>query len=221
MDLKTTLMARKSTRAFLDKEVPMDTINEIIEQSKTAPSGVNTQPWQVAVIQGESKNNLCNKFEKAFRGGVKGSMDYKYYPVEWLVEYKKRRKECGLMLYSTLNISREDKDRQLDQWALNYQAFNAPVILLFFIDRSMEKGSFMDYGMFIQSIMLSAVEKGLATCPQAALGEYPDIVRQEFPEYKDKMVLCGLALGYEDKDQIVNSYRTPREDISRFVRYYN
>ena len=221
MDLKTTLMERKSTRAFLDKEVPMDTINEIIEQSKTAPSGVNTQPWQVAVIQGESKNNLCNKFEKAFRDGVKGSMDYKYYPVEWRDEYKQRRKECGLMLYSTLNISREDKDRQLDQWALNYQAFNAPVILLFFIDRSMEKGSFMDYGMFIQSIMLSAVEKGLATCPQAALGEYPDIVRQEFPEYKDKMVLCGLALGYEDKDQIVNSYRTPREDLSRFVRYYN
>ncbi len=221
MDLKTTLMERKSTRAFLDKEVSMDTINEIIEQSKTAPSGVNTQPWQVAVIQGESKNNLCNKFEKAFRDGVQGSMDYKYYPVEWLDEYKKRRKECGLMLYSTLNISREDKDRQLDQWALNYQAFNAPVILLFFIDRSMEKGSFMDYGMFIQSIMLSAVEKGLATCPQAALGEYPDIVRQEFPEYKDKMVLCGLALGYEDKGQIVNSYRTPREDLSRFVRYYN
>ena len=221
MDLKTTLMERKSTRAFLDKEVPMDIINEIIEQSKTAPSGVNTQPWQVAVIQGESKNNLCNKFEMAFRAGVKGSMDYKYYPVEWRDEYKQRRKECGLMLYSTLNISREDKNRQLDQWALNYQAFNAPVILLFFIDRSMEKGSFMDYGMFIQSIMLSAVEKGLATCPQAALGEYPDIVRQEFPEYKDKMVLCGLALGYEDKDQIVNSYRTAREDISRFVRYYN
>ena len=221
MDLKTTLMERKSTRAFLDKKVPMDTINEIIEQSKTAPSGVNTQPWQVAVIQGESKNNLCNKFEMAFRAGVKGSMDYKYYPVEWRDEYKQRRKECGLMLYSTLNISREDKNRQLDQWALNYQAFNAPVILLFFIDRSMEKGSFMDYGMFIQSIMLSAVEKGLATCPQAALGEYPDIVRQEFPEYKDKMVLCGLALGYEDKDQIVNSYRTAREDISRFVRYYN
>ena len=221
MDLKTTLMERKSTRAFLNKEVPMDIINEIIEQSKTAPSGVNTQPWQVAVIQGESKNNLCNKFEKAFRDGVKGSMDYKYYPVEWRDKYKQRRKECGLMLYSTLNISREDKNRQLDQWALNYQAFNAPVILLFFIDRSMEKGSFMDYGMFIQSIMLSAVEKGLATCPQAALGEYPDIVRQEFPEYKDKMVLCGLALGYEDKGQIVNSYRTPREDLSRFVRYYN
>ncbi len=84
----------------------------------------------------------------------------------------------------------------------------------------MEKGSYMDYGMFIQSIMLSAIECGLATCPQAALGEYPDIVRQEFPEYKDKLVLCGLALGYEDKNHIVNSYRTTREDLNSFVNYY-
>ena len=177
MDVKTALLNRKSTRAFLDKEVSIEVINEIIEQSKTAPSGVNTQPWQVAVLTGESKNNLCNKFEEAFRAGDKGSMDYKYYPVEWKNEYK---------------------ERQIDQWALNYQAFNAPVILLFFIDKSMEKGSFMDYGMFIQSIMLSALEHGLATCPQAALGEYPDIVRQELPEFKDKLVLCGLAIGYED-----------------------
>ncbi|MEC7596115.1 MAG: nitroreductase [Pseudomonadota bacterium] len=220
MDVKTALSKRKSTRAFLDKEVSIDIINEIIEQSKTAPSGVNTQPWQVAVLTGESKNSLCNKFEEAFRGGLKGSMDYKYYPVEWKDKYKERRKECGLLLYSTLKIKREDKQKQIDQWALNYQAFNAPVILLFFIDKTMEKGSYMDYGMFIQSIMLSAIEYGLATCPQAALGEYPDIVRQEFPEYKDKLVLCGLALGYEDKNHIVNSYRTTRENLNSFVNYY-
>ncbi len=220
MDVKTALSKRKSTRAFLDKEVSIDIINEIIEQSKTAPSGVNTQPWQVAVLTGESKNRLCNKFEKAFRDGLKGSMDYKYYPVEWKDKYKERRKECGLLLYTTLKIKREDKQKQIDQWALNYQAFNAPVILLFFIDKTMEKGSYMDYGMFIQSIMLSAIEYGLATCPQAALGEYPDIVRQEFPEYKDKLVLCGLALGYEDKNHIVNSYRTTRENLNSFVNYY-
>ncbi len=221
MDVKTALLNRKSTRAFLNRDVSIDKINEIIEQSKTAPSGVNTQPWQVAVLSGESKENLCNKFEKAFRSGQKGSMDYKYYPVEWKSEYKERRKECGLLLYSTLEIGREDKERQINQWAMNYQAFNAPVILLFFIDKTMEKGSFMDYGMFIQSIMLSAIEHGLATCPQAALGEYPDIVRSELPEYQDKLVLCGLALGYEDKDHIVNSYRTTRESLDSFVNYYD
>ena len=221
MDVKTALLNRKSTRAFLNRDVSIDKINEIIEQSKTAPSGVNTQPWRVAVLSGESKENLCNKFEKAFRSGQKGAMDYKYYPVEWKSEYKERRKECGLLLYSTLEIGREDKERQINQWAMNYQAFNAPVILLFFIDKTMEKGSFMDYGMFIQSIMLSAIEHGLATCPQAALGEYPDIVRSELPEYKDKLVLCGLALGYEDKEHIVNSYRTTRESIDSFVNYYD
>ena len=107
MDLKTTLLQRKSTRAFLDKEVPKDIIDEIIDQSKTAPSGVNTQPWQVAVIQGESKNNLCNKFEKAFRDGVKGAMDYKYYPEEWLDEYKKRRVRLAALLNTKYKSRRQ------------------------------------------------------------------------------------------------------------------
>ena len=221
MDVKTALAERKSTRAFLDKDVSIDVINEIINQAKTAPSGVNTQPWQVAVVTGKSKHNLCSKLEKAFRDGQKGAMDYKYYPTEWLGEYKQRRKECGLLLYSTLEIKREDKQRRLDQWASNYQAFKAPVILLFFIDKSMEKGSYMDYGMFLQSIMLSAVENGLASCPQAALGEYPEIVRQEFPHFKDKVVLCGMAIGYEDKAKAINSYRTPREDLSKIVKYFS
>ena len=221
MDVKKALSERKSTRAFVDKEVPIEVVNAIIEQAKTAPSGVNTQPWQIAVVTGNSKTKLCDKLEEAFRAGKKGAMDYSYYPNEWVDEYKERRKACGLLMYSTLEITREDKQKQLDQWALNYQAFGAPVILLFFIDKVMEKGSYMDYGMFLQSIMLSAVGHGLATCPQAALGEYPEIVRQEFPNYKDKVVLCGMALGYEDKDQIVNSYRTPREEIGRFVNYYN
>jgi nitroreductase len=221
MDVKKALSERKSTRAFVDKEVPIEVVNTIIEQAKTAPSGVNAQPWQIAVVTGNSKTKLCDKLEEAFRAGKKGAMDYSYYPNEWVDEYKERRKACGLLMYSTLEITREDKQKQLDQWALNYQAFGAPVILLFFIDKVMEKGSYMDYGMFLQSIMLSAVGHGLATCPQAALGEYPEIVRQEFPNYKDKVVLCGMALGYEDKDQIVNSYRTPREEIGRFVNYYN
>ena len=221
MDVKQALSERKSTRSFLDKEVPIEIVNAIIEQAKTAPSGVNTQPWQIAVITGNSKTTLCNKLEETFRAGNKGTMDYNYYPNEWASEYKERRKACGLLMYSTLEISQEDKQKQIDQWALNYQAFGAPVVLLFFIDRSLEKGSFMDYGMFLQSVMLSAVEHGLATCPQAALGEYPEIVRQEYPFFKDKVVLCGMALGYEDKTKVINSYRTPREDLSQIVQYYS
>ena len=221
MDVKKALAERKSTRDFLDKEVPIEVINEIIEQAKTAPSGVNSQPWQIAVVTGDSKTKLCDKMEEAFRTGKKGAMDYNYYPTEWIGEYKERRKACGKLLYSTLEIKREDKQKQLDQWALNYQAFGAPVVLLFFIDKALEKGSYLDYGMFLQSIMLSAVEHGLATCPQAALGEYPEIVREELCYSQDKVLLCGMAIGYEDKSAVINSIRMPREELDKMVRYYS
>jgi nitroreductase len=108
----------------------------------------------------------------------------------------------------------------LDQWALNYQAFGAPAILLFFIDKVLGKGSYLDYGMFLQSIMLAAIENGLATCPQAALGEYPEIVREELGYPQDKVLICGMAVGYEDKSAIINSYRTPREELDKIVRYF-
>jgi len=123
-------------------------------------------------------------------------------------------------MYSTLEIERDDRQKQLDQWALNYQAFGAPVILLFFIDKVLGKGSYLDYGMFLQSIMLSAIENGLATCPQAALGEYPEIVREELGYSHEKVLICGMAIGYEDKSAIINSYRTPREELDKIVRYF-
>ncbi|MDB2590333.1 nitroreductase family protein [Candidatus Thioglobus sp.] len=220
MDVKTALAQRKSTRAFLNKEVPIATINAILEQAKTAPSGVNTQPWKVAVLSGQSKKDLEQKMESEFRAGNKGVMDYQYYPEQWEAQYKDRRKACGLLMYSTLQIKREDKQRQLDQWAANYRAFDAPVMLLFFIDKVMEKGSYLDYGMFLQSIMLSAVEHGLATCPQAALAEYPEIVKKALG-YEDQVLICGMALGYEDTTEDVNSYRTEREDLDKLVRYFS
>lgn len=220
MDVKTALEKRKSTRAFLNKEVPITIVNAILEQAKTAPSGVNTQPWKVAVLSGQSKKDLEQKMESEFRAGNKGVMDYQYYPEQWEAEYKERRKACGLLMYSTLQIKREDKQRQLDQWAANYRAFDAPIMLLFFIDKIMEKGSYVDYGMFLQSIMLSAVEHGLATCPQAALAEYPEIVKKELG-YEDQVLICGMALGYEDTTEDVNNYRTGREDLDKLVRYFS
>lgn len=221
MNVSTALANRKSTRAFLKKDVPIEMINTLLEQAKTAPSGVNTQPWQVAVITGESKRKLSEKMENAFRSGVKPQMDYYYYPPKFEGEYKERRKACGLLMYSTLGIKMEDTQRRTDQWAANYRSFDAPVMLLFFIDKTLEKGSYLDYGMFLQSVMLSAVELGLATCPQAALGEYPDIVRETLGYSDDKTLLCGMAVGYEDTEDLVNTYRTPREELDKFVKYFS
>lgn len=221
MKVDEALLQRKSVRAYLDKPVEEEKVNAILTAASHAPSGTNTQPWQVAVVSGASKHKLQDRIETAFRGGDLGKADYPYYPGEWVEPYKSRRKACGLQMYATLGIKREDKQKQLDQWAANCRSFDAPVMLLFFMDRIMQTGSFMDYGMFLQSIMLSALEQGLATCPQAFLADYADIIRQELGYSRDSILLCGMALGYEDKDALINSYRTPRESIESFTDFFN
>ena len=221
MNVSEALNTRKSTRAFLPKPVDKAIIDRILSAARHAPSGTNTQPWQVAVVTGDTKQQLCQELETAFRNQVDRKMDYHYYPEEWVDPYKSRRKACGLQMYSPLKITREDKQRQLDQWAANYRAFDAPVMLLFFMDGIMQTGSFLDYGLFLQSVMLMAVEEGLATCPQAALGEYPAIVKAKLGYPDDSILMCGMALGYEDKEALVNSYRTPREEVETFTRYFD
>jgi len=221
MNIFETLNKRKSVRAFLDQAVEKEKIIKILDAARHAPSGVNTQPWQVAVVMGESKKRLQSKIETAFREGNKGQADYSYYPTQWKEPYKSRRKECGLLMYKTLKIERSDTQRQTDQWAANYRAFDAPVMLLFLMDEGMQTGSYLDYGMFIQSVMLAAVELGLATCPQASIADYPKIVKSELGYDNDKVLLCGMAMGYEDTKSIINSYRTTRENVESFTEYFD
>ena len=220
MNVEDALRQRKSVRGFLDKAVEEEKIKAILSAASHAPSGTNAQPWEVAVVRGEFKKKLESRIETEFRQGNKGKADFQYYPEEWIEPFKSRRRACGLQMYSTLDIKREDKQRQLDQWAANYRSFDAPVMLLFLMNRIMQTGSFLDYGLFLQSIMLVAVEQGLATCPQAALADYADIIREELDYSSDYIVVCGMALGYEDENALVNSYRTPREPVESFTRFF-
>lgn len=220
MNVKEALSARKSTRAFLDREVEKEKIFRILESARHAPSGTNAQPWQVAVVTGKKKEELVRSMEESFAKDGSGSMDYQYYPLDWRDPYKKRRVSCGAQLYAALNIQRQDKEARLRQWAANYQAFGAPVILFFFLDPVMKKGSFLDYGMFIQSIMLAAVEEGLATCAQAALAQFPELVKTSLGYDQETVLICGMALGYEDRDAPVNNYRTPREEVEVFTKFF-
>ncbi|MGV6857630.1 MAG: nitroreductase [bacterium] len=219
MDVLEALEARMSVRAFLDREVPREMVEKILLAAGHAPSGVNTQPWKVFVLSGTAKTELCTRLENAFRAGNKGQPEYAYYPDEWVEPYRSRRKDCGLRMYSALGIERGDRQRQMDQWAANYRAFDAPVMLLFFIDKRMQQGSFLDYGMFLQSLMLAAVNEGLATCPQASLAEYPALVREYLGLEEGKMLLAGMALGFADTQAVVNSYRTPRVGLDDFVHF--
>jgi nitroreductase len=221
MKVSSALEARKSVRAFTSQPVEQALIRELLRLAGHAPSGVNTQPWEVAVITGESKVYLQQAIEGEARKGTPNSLDYKYYPDTWIEPFKTRRKACGLAMFSTLGITREHKERQLEQWMANYRAFDAPVMLLFFVDEILETGSYIDYGMFLQSIMLTALELGLTTCPQAALAEYPNIVREQLHYPASKKLICGMALGYEDKDALVNSYRTDRLPVEDYTQFFD
>lgn len=220
MTIKDLLTARHSTRAFLDKPVAEKTITELLKIARLAPSGANTQPWQVAVLTGNSKQRLTDALVNAFENGEKSIPDYAYYPTEWQPPFIDRRRRCGLQLYQSLNIERGDKAAQKAQWAANYRVFDAPVMLLFFLDKAMQTGSYLDLGLFLQSLMLAATEHGLATCPQAALAEYPEIVKTQLGYPTDSQLVCGMALGYEAVDAPVNQYRTERITIDEFTRFF-
>ncbi|MEA2027465.1 MAG: nitroreductase [Campylobacterota bacterium] len=220
MSIIKLLKQRKSVRAYLDKKVEKEKIIQILEASKHAPSGVNMQPFDLHVVSGAKKHEIETKMIEAFNANQKEKMDYQYYPLQWKEPYRSRRKDTGLLMYQTLGINKEDKTKQIEQWKQNYKAFGAPTVLYFFMDESLEAGSYLDYGMFLQSIMLVATQLGLGSCPMASLAEFPSIVKEALGVEKQKVLLCGIALGYEDKTALINSYRTPRVELEEFVSFY-
>ena len=221
MNTPEAIVRRQSVRAFLPDPVSGEQVRQLLELASHAPSGANTQPWQVAVVTGAAKARVCAALKHAYETGVAPGKDFQYYPLEWRDPYRQRRFACGQQLYDALGIARDDKQRRRDQWARNYAGFDAPVLLFFFLDRVMQAGSYLDYGMFLQTLMLAAVDAGLSTCPQAALAEFPQVVRDEL-QYPDSMqLLCGMALGYADASAAVNGYRTPRQPASAFTRFYH
>lgn len=214
------ITGRKAMREFLDKPVPHETIEAILETARWAPSGTNSQPWQVCVVTGQTKNLITEQLLKARTEQTPESPDYQYYPKTWFEPYRSRRIATGKALYEAMGIKREDKTRQAAAWARNYQFFGAPVGLFFLIDKGLEQGSWVDMGMFIQNVMLAARHFELDTCPQAALADYPQIIRQILNLPDSLAVICGMALGYADKTQPVNKFRLTRVPSTEFTRWY-
>jgi nitroreductase len=218
--VEETIRTRHCTRAFLDKPVARQDIERILETASYAPSGSNFQPWKVYVLTGATLKRVGNAVRKAFLSDEPGhARDYQYYPKEHFEPYKARRRECGIGLYQTLKIGRDEKQRMKETRSLNYIFFNAPAALVFTLHARLEVGSFLDYGFFIQSLLLAAREIGIDSCPQASISEYPNIVRQELGLDNSERILCGTALGYEDKTQVVNSFSPPRAQLSAFATF--
>ena len=220
MDVITAIRGRASTRAFLDKPVGREIVESILEAARWAPSGVNTQPWQVAVAKGEIKDRISRAIVNAVESGEAPRPDYQYYPGRFTGVYRERQVACGKALYGALEIVREDMERRKGQWMKNYYGFGAPVELFVMVESALEKGSWVDMGMFIQNIMLAARGFGLETCPQAAMAEYPDIVRNILGYPESLHLICGIAIGHADHEHRVNSYRTEREPVESFTQWF-
>ena len=221
MEVTEAIRNRKSTRAFLPKPVDKKLIKDILECARWAPSGVNSQPWQVAVVFEETKNKLANALAKCRANGESARQDYDYYPTEIKEPYLSRKKACGKALYTALNIQKDDIKKRKEQWMKNYYSFDAPVVLYFFIDEILETGSWVDCGMFIQNVMLAARGLGLETCAQAALAEYPDVVRNILKINDTKKLICGMALGHANYQDTSYQYRTEREPVETFTSWFN
>ena len=216
------ITSRRSIRAFLPTPVPRETIEAILAVAARAPSGTNTQPWQVHVLTGAAKQALSRDIRAAFddpEERARHQEAYAYYPKEWRSPFLDRRRKVGWDLYSLLGIGKTDKARMHEQHARNYDFFDAPVGLMFSIDTHMEQGSWLDYGMFLQSVMIAARSRGIDTCPQAAFTPFHRIIGRHLGLADDQTLVCGMSLGYADLAAIENTLVTEREPVSGFVRY--
>jgi nitroreductase len=216
------IITRRSLRAFLPTPVPREAIQDILAVASRAPSGTNTQPWHVYVLTGEAKMQLSKKIIAAYDDPVeraKHTDEYAYYPTEWKSPFIDRRRKVGWDLYGLLGIAKTDKQRMHAQHSRNYEFFGAPVGLMFTIDRTMQQGSWLDYGMFLQSVMVAARGRGLDTCPQAAFMQFHRIINAHIGAPDNQQLVCGMSLGYADPDAIENTLVTEREPVHGFVRF--
>ncbi len=220
------ITSRNSTRAFTQQAVPHSTITEMLDVAARAASGTNTQPWKVYVLQGAVRDGLVQKVcaaHDAVRADPALMSEYReeydYYPTQWVSPYIDRRRENGWGLYGLLGITKGDKDKMHAQHQGNYRFFDAPVGLMFTIDRVLGRGSLLDYGMFLEAFMVAARGRGLDTCPQAAWNGFAKIIMPHLGAGDNEMLVCGMALGYADKTDIVNTFRTPRVPASDFTTW--
>ena len=217
--IEDTIRSRRSIRAFLPDPVADDTVRELLELAARAPSGTNTQPWKVHVVRGAVRDQLCSEIVAAFLAGDQYSEEYAYAPDPWGETYLARRRATGWGLYGTLGIKKGDKDKMKAQHARNFEFFDAPVGLFITIDRGLELGSWLDLGLFLQTLMLAARGRGLDTCPQQAFAGFHTIIQNRLAIPAHEMVVCGVALGLADMSAPENQFSPDREPVGAFTRF--
>ncbi|MBO6541167.1 MAG: nitroreductase [Rhizobiaceae bacterium] len=214
------ISTRRSVRAFLPDPVDDETIKDLLRLASRAPSGTNMQPWKAYVTRGAVKDRIADSI---LNSGIRAEKiaweEYKYYPDKFFEPYLGRRRTVGFALYEALGIERREVERMRAQHDRNFVFFDAPVGMIFTIDRRLNKGSWIDHGMFLQTLMVAARGRGLHTCPQAAFAPYHKQIRPVLNISDEEIVTCGMALGYEDTSKPENSFRTERAPLEDWVTF--
>lgn len=216
------ITTRRSIRAFLPTPVAREDIEAILNVSARAPSGSNTQPWKVYVLTGAMRDRLAAAINEVWHDPEQLGQhkeEYDYYPREWVSPYVDRRRKVGWDLYALLGLTRENKSGMHAQHGRNFAFFDAPVGLIFTIDRIMEQGSWLDYGMFLQNIMVAARGRGLDTCAQAAFTQFHKLIADVLGLPEGEQLVCGMALGYADPARAENTLMTERAPLSDFAKF--
>src|SRR5579871_5678534 len=216
--LEELLNERYSVRAFLPREVPRETILQVLKVAQRTASWCNSQPWQVVIASGEAKERFRKLIYGEASSGAGDDHDFTP-PREYLGVYLDRRRESGFQLYNTLGIPRGDKVGYAKQALENYNFFGAPHVAIVHTDEALGVYGAIDCGGYVTSFLLAAQALGVATIPQAALAFHSDVVRTHFGLSDDRRVVCGISFGYPDRTHKANSYRTSRAQVADAARF--
>ena len=213
-----SMQQRKSVRAFSDRNVTREVLQDLLETAARAPSGSNLQPWKVYAVTGEAKKQLSQAiFTRAAEQPMGDTPDIRMYPEKMAEPWRQRRIDCGETMYTALGISRDNKAARFEQGAKNLTFFDAPVGLIVTMDRSLSESQIMDVGIFVQSILLLAEERGLATCPQAAWQMWSETIRKQLEIADNEMVMVGISLGYAATEEAAANIVQPRLSLQDFA----
>lgn len=218
--VERAIRSRRAIRAFLPDPVDPALLRHLIALAACAPSGTNMQPWRLRVIGPQARSRLEAALLAALEAGERpGLEEYRYYPERLREPYLSRRRKVGWDLYGLLGVTRGDTEGMKRQTAANLRFFDAPVALMLTIDRDLEIGSWLDLGMFVQTLLIAAQAHGLDSCPQAIFAQFHAIVRRELAIPEGEVVICGIALGKADPDAPANRLVPEREPVDAFTTW--
>ena len=218
MDLETLVLGRYSVRKFVDRQVPKPAIEGILSLAQRTASWCNTQPWELVVTSGAATGRFRDALYARAASGAQAEPDFAF-PPRYDGVYRERRKVCGVQLYESLGIGKEDRAAAQRQALENYRFFDAPHVAMLTTDATLGVYGAIDCGLYVANFMLAAQNAGVATIAQASLAAYPDFVRDYFQLPASRLIVCGISFGYADPGHAANGYRTGRTGLDSVVRW--